>query len=281
MMKIGFFLLVFAFFTGFVGCNLLKQDIKAKKYLTVWFVDVGQGDASVILTPQGKAIMIDIGNDSRKITGFLAEANIDTLEAVFVTHADLDHYGAFEAILNEFEVKRVILPKDSSENIEWNALLSILQKKRLRRDTLYFGDTLGINSQSFLKMLWPIRSSGFSGNNQSYVIQLVSGQTRLLFTGDIEEEAEIEIQKLKIDITSSIIKVAHHGSQNSSSLSFLSCVCPYWAVISCDSTVFGHPHQQTINALRQVMGQNADILRTDRSGDIQFRIYPERVEFVE
>ncbi len=275
------FLFAFILLTGLNGCNLLRQDKAAEEPVTVCFIDVGQGDASLILTPERKAFLIDTGNDSAEIINILSVNNLDTLHAVLLTHADLDHYGAFKAILGKFFVKRVILPEDSSEFVEWGELLSVLQKKDLVKDTLFFGDTLQLNSRISLKVLWPIRSSRFTGNNQSYLFQLVYGQSRVLFTGDIEEEAEIEISKIKVDIASQILKVSHHGSQTSSSLPFLAEILPDWAVISCDSTVYGHPHDQTVNGLKVILGREQGILRTDRLGDIEFKIFPDRVEYVE
>ena len=135
--------------------------------------------------------------------------------------------------------------------------------------------------QRLLRVLWPVRTSMFSGNNQSYVLQLVYGQSRILFTGDIEEAAELELQNINSSLKSQVLKVPHHGSKSSSSLAFLSSVQPEWAVISCDSLVHGHPHEQTLNALRLVMENDNRLLRTDQEGDIEFRIFENRIEYTE
>ena len=129
--KIRFFSLTFSLLIFINSCNLLPQGHILKDNLIVWFVDVDQGDASVVLTAEGKAFLIDTGNDSAKIVNFLSNNNLDTIQAVLLTHADLDHFGAFKAIIDNFHIKRVILPKDSSKTSEWRELLSVLQEKEL------------------------------------------------------------------------------------------------------------------------------------------------------
>jgi competence protein ComEC len=131
-----------------------------------------------------------------------------------------------------------------------------------------------------LAILWPRRFSAFSDNNLSTVLKLTYGNSSVLLTGDIHEEAELEIGRLPVSLDSDILKVPHHGSRTSSSLPFLAAVSPDWAVISCDSSVYGLPNEETIADLLQVGLIPKNILRTDRMGTIRFNLFPDRVELM-
>jgi beta-lactamase superfamily II metal-dependent hydrolase len=109
-------------------------------------------------------------------------------------------------------------------------------------------------------------------NDNSTVLRVEFRSRRILLTGDIEEAAEAAILAAGIDPRADILKVAHHGSRTSSGLPFLNAVAPRWAVISCDSAVYGHPHPEAIADLLQVMGDGERIQRTDRVGTIGFEL---------
>jgi competence protein ComEC len=243
-------------------------------------LDVGQGDAAVIFGPDQRAHLIDMGPDSVEMKVFLDDAGLDTIHTAIITHADFDHYGALKTVMNKCIVKRVVLPKDEQNDKTWLELLAFLKENEVYTDTLFFGDTLTLGPQAWLSVLWPIRTSMLTGNNQSYVLHLHYEKSRVLFAGDIEEEAEYEILKINPDLFSQIYKVPHHGSRSSASLPFISQVSPDWAVISCDSSVYGHPHEQIVNGLKMVMEDTTRILRTDRLGDLEFHIFPERIEYL-
>lgn len=260
------------------SCRFLNGD-KDENFFTVSFIDVGQGDASLIHGPNNNYVLIDAGNSETRIISALRKRSIEELSTVIITHPDLDHFGSISAIINEFKIKRFILPNDSGLSEDWQFCLRAIRSTPSIQEKLLFGDTLSLGDEAYLKILWPVRSSVYAGNSQSYLIKMVYGNSSILFAGDISQETEYELLNIGPGLKSSILKVAHHGSRTSSSLPFLAAVSPIWAVISCDSSVYGHPHAEVINGLNLVLGDSSFVLRTDRLGDLRCALHRDRVRF--
>jgi len=265
----------------FVSCSPWTDPEKEASGLRVYFVDVGQGDACALRTPEGKWYLNDVGNDERALIAFLRHVRADTLQAVVISHTDLDHFGALPALLHTFPVKRVYVPESSRSDSIWLGALRDLDASRAEKGSLFEGDTL-LWGGARVRVLWPAPRSPFSGNDLSTVLRVESAGMRILLTGDIEDPAERNILSDQPDLAADILKVAHHGSRTSSGLDFLAAVHPRWAVISCDSSVYGHPHAEALADLKWVMGDEASgdeasgdgsrILRTDREGTIAFEL---------
>jgi competence protein ComEC len=239
--------------------------------LRVYFVDVGQGDACALRTPEGKWYLDDVGNDERALIAFLKHVRADTLQAIVISHTDLDHFGALPALLHAFPVRKVYLPEGTRPDSAWQGAMRELDVSRAEKGNLFEGDSL-LWGEARVRILWPAPRSAFSGNDLSTVLRIELGKNRLLLTGDIEDAAEQVILSDHPDLAADILKVAHHGSRTSSSLGFVQAVHPRWAVISCDSSVYGHPHAEALADLRWVMGDSARILRTDREGTLAFEL---------
>lgn len=264
-----------------LSCSPWEDPGKPASGLRVYFVDVGQGDACALRTPEGKWYLNDVGNDERALIAFLRHARADTVQAIVLSHTDLDHFGALPAVLHAFPVKKVYLPQGGRTDSAWLGAMHELDVSRAEKGTLSEGDTLLWGGVS-VRVLWPPPRCPFSGNDLSTVLRAQSGNSRILLTGDIEDPAERLILADQPDLAADILKVAHHGSRTSSSLGFVEAVRPRWAVISCDSSVYGHPHPEALADLRWVMddeasddeasGNEARILRTDREGTIAFEL---------
>jgi competence protein ComEC len=203
---------------------------------------------------------------------FLRHVRADTLQAAFISHPDLDHFGALSALLREFPVKKVYLPSGSNPTPAWLGLLRDLDAFEGRLDTLFVGDTLIWDGGIKVRVLWPEPHSTLSANDQSTVLRIEYEDRRILLTGDIEDAAESALVDQETDLRANILKVAHHGSRTSSGLRFVAEARPRWAVISCDSTVYGHPHKEALADLALVMGDSARILKTDREGTVGFEL---------
>jgi competence protein ComEC len=250
----------------------LKGPEKGPEAFQVYFLDVGQGDACLMRTPGKRWFLYDIGNKEEFLIPFLKSVRADTLDAVFVSHPDLDHFGAFPALLREIPIKRVYLPSGTSVNPAWLETLRDLDAFAGKKETLYAGDTLIWDGDVRVRTLWPLPHTGLQGNNLSTVLRVEYRGRRLILTGDVEDEAERAMLAAGIKPAGDILKVAHHGSRTSSGLPFLSAVAPRWAVISCDSTVYGHPHEEAVADLSLMLGDGARILRTDREGTVGFEL---------
>ncbi|HKP97412.1 MAG TPA: ComEC/Rec2 family competence protein [Fibrobacteria bacterium] len=259
--------------TGFLAsCGPLEGPGKGRPALRVYFLNVGQGDACLMRTPGNRWFLYDVGNRDDYLIPFLKSVRADTLAAVFLSHPDLDHFGAFPALLREIPVKKAYLPSASNPNPAWMEVLGDLDAYRVESDTLFAGDTLLWEGEVRMRALWPPPHTGLAGNNLSTVLRVEYLSRRILLTGDIEDEAERGLLASGAVPAADILKVAHHGSRTSSGLPFLSAVEPRWAIISCDSSVYGHPHAEAVADLKLMIGDSTRILRTDREGTVGFEI---------
>lgn len=265
----------------FPSCSPLGGPRDAEPPLRIYFIDVGQGDACLIRTPGNRWFLYDTGNKPESLISFLRHVNADTLDAVFISHPDLDHFGAFPALMREIPIKKVHLPYGTSPNPAWLELLASLDVFTAEMDTLFAGDTLIFESGVEVRTLWPFPHSRLESNNASTVIRVEYQSRRLLLTGDVEDEAESGILAAGIRPAAELLKVAHHGSRTSSGLPFLAAVRPLWAVISCDSAVYGHPHAESLADLSLILGSEDRILRTDREGTVVFEMDGNGVRRVE
>jgi competence protein ComEC len=267
-----FALACISFLSGCIGPESPSEPTPAFR---AYFLDVGQGDACLMRTPSGDWVLFDAGNEAERLIPFLENVRVDTLSAVFISHPDLDHFGALPTLLKEIPIKKVFLPVEasgSSPDPAWSALLAGLDAFPVRKETLFAGDTLLWSGDVHVRVLWPFPHTDLSENDHSTVLRVEFKSRRILLTGDIEEAAETAILAAGIDPRADILKVAHHGSRTSNGLPFLEAVAPHWAVISCDSAVYGHPHPEALADLVQTMGDGSRILRTDREGTIGFEL---------
>ncbi len=230
-----------------------------KNGLSVTYLDVGQGDSSVIELPDGKTMVIDTGRTGKETASFLKYTGKNTVDILALSHIHPDHTGGFDDITRKFFVKEV-----------WDNGRMIFPGN-IKAHSLNRGDVME-GKGYIIYALHPYpefytmdRSEYVSANNDSLVLKIEGDRRSFLFTGDVEEEAEEDILHLGKWIKSSVIKVPHHGGKTSAYGPFLKAADPDIAVISVgrDNT-FGHPHQSMLDAL-----QGVKILRTDVDGAIK------------
>ncbi|VAX32052.1 DNA internalization-related competence protein ComEC/Rec2 [hydrothermal vent metagenome] len=226
----------------------------------VTFLDVAQGDAAVIESSDGRTIVVDTGYTGREVKDFLRYKGINEVDALVITHADKDHSGGLWNLLRSTTVKEV-----------WdNGLLRYspqLGEEILHRE-IEAGDILTSGESGFLA-LHPRKGyytiSAAEDNNYSLVLRFQDRDLKVMFTGDIEADAEESLVELKKYLPGDVLKVAHHGSKTSSTRDFLDSVNPKAAIISVGAgNTYGHPHRA---ALQRLSGFN--LFRTDLSGAIR------------
>lgn len=236
--------------------------------LAVTYLDVGQGDSSVVEGYGGKTLVIDTGRSGRELDGYLQYRGIRVVDALVISHADDDHSAGLPYLIERFPVKGVW---DNGLILYPPGLLGNSLHRTLQRGDE--ADAAGL----LIRVLHPY--SGFytfeggdalSENNDSLVVR-IEGKRSFLFTGDIAAEAEEDMTHLGGWLRSDVIKVSHHGSRTSSTKDFLRAVAPALGVISVGrDNSYGHPHRETLERLRP-----ARVYRTDRDGAVKITETPE------
>jgi competence protein ComEC len=240
----------------------LSLSIFEKNEVKITFLDVGQGDSSVIELPDKKTMVIDTGKTGRETASFLKYRGKKTVDALIVSHSHPDHTGGLDYILKNFKVKelwyngKLILPE---------TFASIKHRAFNRGDVI---EGMGYSIYIFhpYPEFYSMDGNEYVGaNNDSLMLKLQGCNASFLFTGDVEEEAEEDVLYLGKWLESDVIKVPHHGGRTSSYEPFFEAVSPDVAVISVgrDNT-FGHPHKETLDVLHGVK-----IFRTDTDGAIK------------
>lgn len=242
-----------------------EATIKTNGTLEVHFIDVGQADASLVIC-DGKSMLIDGGNaeDSSLIYSYLKNKGIDHLDYIVNTHPHEDHVGGLAGALNYASVDKAMGSMTSYDSKAFNSFVKYLDEQNVSITIPKAGDTFKLGS-GIVQILGPVHSSK-DVNNNSIVLKITYGATSFLFTGDAEREEEQDILAKGYDLSSTVLKVGHHGSETSTTYPFLREIMPEYAVISVGSgNQYGHPNEGTLSRLR-----DADVktYRTDMQGDI-------------
>ena len=222
-------------------------------------------------------MLIDGGSakQSSKIYSILKANDISYLDYMVATHPDADHIGGLSGALNYAKVGIVYSPVLTHDTKTFQSLLKYVtvQGKKLTVPKAGSSFTLG-NANVFV--LGPISYSPDEPNNNSIVLKIVYGDTSFLLTGDAEIEEEKEIIEAGYNLRSDVLKVAHHGSNNSTCYQFLKEVMPSYAVISVGKgNQYGHPTENVLSRLRDA---EVNTLRTDLYGDITFSVNGSNIE---
>lgn len=236
--------------------------------MTVSFINVGQGDAALIQA-DGETMLIDAGTKSStdELLYFLEQKGVTHFDLLVCTHPHEDHIGGMDAVLVGYAADAIWMPKAMAETQSFEDVLSSIQEKGMKITAPSPGFTYDLGNAK-LTILAPISQTYDDLNNYSIVIRINYGETSFLFVGDAEDVAENELLQSGANLDVDVLKVGHHGSNSSSSSSFLQAVTPKWAVISCGKdNMYGHPHEETLSSLASV---GATILRTDINGSIAF-----------
>lgn len=235
--------------------------------LTVSYIDVGQGDATLI--HKGNfSMLIDAGKNERGTTvvEYLKNQGIKKLDLLVGTHPDSDHIGGLDDVLQEISVDTVYLPRATKETRTWREVERALRQTGKEAQMPEIGKEYRFDENVMIRFLGPQRKYA-EANDNSLVVQLAYGKTRFLFMGDAEEQAEKDILERNFDLECDVLKVGHHGSYTATSDAFLKGANPAYAVISAGKdNSYGHPHAEVLSRLED---EDVQIYRTDTMGSIQ------------
>ncbi|RKG62974.1 MBL fold metallo-hydrolase [Corallococcus sp. CA054B] len=250
--------------------------------LSVYFLDVGQGDAALIVSPTGKTVLIDGGppEAGTRLAARLRELVKGPLDLVILTHPHLDHLGGLRAAVKAVGARRFMDPGFDHSSEAYRDLLEFVghevgqvmspEPNPNAPQTLL---TVGLGEGVALTVLWPrvpqeafLANTRSDANANSIVTKLTYGKTAFLFTGDSEPPTEELLVRKPVDLTATVLKVAHHGGKHSSTAAFLERVKPQAAVISCGAgNDYGHPSPEVLGRLGDV---RARTFRTDQDGEV-------------
>lgn len=244
---------------------------------TIYFVDVGQGDCTVISTTAHKNIIIDGGGSengsydvgSKILVPYLLDRQIKNVDYIIFSHFDSDHCLGLFTVIQELNVKNVVICEQSKISTNYKFFCNLVKEKNVNVIKVKKGDALIVDKYTSIKFLWPDDNQLSQNplNNNSVVCKVYYKNTSILFTGDIEKLAENEIiQVYGNKLQSNILKVAHHGSKTSSTEEFINAVNSRVVLIGVGkNNKFGHPNEDVIKRLED-NGNN--IFRTDLYGEI-------------
>ncbi len=225
--------------------------------LKVTFLDVGQGDSTLIESPTGTQVLIDGGKGSI-VLGALSKAMgfFDRdLDMVVATHPDMDHIGGLAGVLKRYDVHTILLTENMSDTPAFTSFLEAVKTEGAtvlyaRRGQVYDLGR-GKAGSTTLSILFPDRDpSGLESNMASIVARLVYGESEYMLTGDSPKEIEEYLVGIGTVLQSDVLKAGHHGSKTSSSEAFVTAVSPMYGIYSAGiDNSYGHPHKEVVDRL--------------------------------
>lgn len=256
--------------TAFVaGGQEVIKDTVAYGEMRVTFLDVGQGDCTLVQA-DGHNALIDTGNNDQgeKVVAYLKSQGIDTLDYLILTHPDADHIGGGDNVLESVEVSRILMPDVANDTMTYEEVMDDIDIYQVEVVHPEVGDTFELGDAVFT-VLCPEEElvSESDMNGSSVGVKLVHGNNSFVMCGDAEEKSEqAMVSRFGEHLEADVLKCGHHGSSTATTEAFLQAVNPTWAVISCGKdNSYGHPHSEVLAKLQD---EDVQVYRTDELGSV-------------
>lgn len=246
--------------------NTVIHRIEANGNLYVYYIDVGEGD-SILISNNNHNMLIDSGSysGSKKLVKYIKEGlKIDTFDYIVATHPHEDHIGGMANIINSFNVKNIYMPDVYTTSSSFEYMLKAIENKNLEITIPEIDEEIILDTAVFRVLYTGTDTSDL--NNSSIVLRMDFGNNSFLFTADATEYVENKLLLRPTLLNVDVLKVAHHGSNYSSTDLFLASVLPKYAVISVGGVNdYGHPGKETLLRLQKY---NVNVLKTSELGTI-------------
>lgn len=250
-----------------LSISIIATSIAASDNLVVHFLNVGQGDSTLIQLA-GKSALVD-GGDSyagSKVSSYLKANGVTKIDLIVATHSHPDHIGGLLTVLNNFEVKRALDSGEARTPKAYETYLNLINKKNIVHSIAQAGQTIDFDSAVKIEVLSPPPTPFDNTDDNSVILKVIYGNVSFLLMGDAGLGAENRLLNSSYDLKSDVLKVANHGSEQGTSSDFISRVNPSIAVIEVGPyNIYGYPSPKTIDALNLA---GSKIYRTDSDGDI-------------
>ena len=245
--------------------------------LRVHVLDVGQADAILIISPAGKATLVDAGapGSGKKILGAMQRYGVSEIDLLIATHAHADHIGAADEVIKGTTVKRVLDSRVPNTTKNYQDFLAAIDERGVEYIGAEPGQKFELGGGAIIRVLAPIppvftkeqlRSGGNEPNANSVVLRLDYGEFSMLLTGDAEAQTEDRLLQKEANVAARVLKVGHHGSKYASSDEFLKRGRFEAAIISTSvNNRYGHPSQDVLDRLK---ANQIKVYRTDLQGEI-------------
>lgn len=265
------FLVILIIFIWFFVLNRNKEQ-----YLKVVFLDVGQGDAIYIESPNKKQILIDGGPDAKLLSelGKVMPFADRSIDMIIATHGDMDHIGGLSILSDNYNIDNILVSGNNSSSQISDSLDEKIKKYNIKKIIAKRGMHIVMDDKEniYLDILFPDRDvSNFDTNDSSIVAKLTHKNNSFMFTGDASLYTEnlIEWNEKEDTLDSDVLKLGHHGAKTSSSILWLEKITPDIAIISAGkNNKYGHPSKDVIDRLNNL---KIPYLNTANVGNIIFK----------
>jgi len=268
--EITIFIIALFFLDIAIFGHIIQTEIE-KDLLKIYFLDVGQGDSALIELPGGARMLVDGGPPNKKVLREITKALSPFERRIDIaahTHPQLDHFGGIIDILKRYKVNAYVSNGITRDIPSYIALESAIKNHTQKNITLRAGDKIRYG-ESTIHVLYPTQNAVETEkdpNNSSLVFLIESKGVKTLLTADISKKTEKIIVSTSDVHNIDILKVAHHGSKNSSSKEFLEAAQPNISIIQVGKNSYGHPAPDTLKRLQSI---DTQIYRNDHDGTIK------------
>lgn len=248
-------------------------SFSGSEYLTVRFLDVGQGDSIQVITPDGYEMLIDGGATSLVLRELANGRDFfdKDIDVVIATHPDTDHIGGLVDVLDRYQVGMILESQVEHDASAAQAFELIAKEEGSEIISAQAGQVIQLGASTTVRILSPNGdTTNWESNTASIIVQVIYGDMEFLLTGDAPSSIEDYLVGVYgADLESEVLKLGHHGSKTATSEYFLEAVNPDFAVVSAGmDNRYGHPHQDVVS---RVLEKGIEIVSTAESGTIVFK----------